>query len=321
MFDQFYTTLESLGIVPVVVLDKVEDAAPLAHALMAAGMKSAEVTFRTACAAECIAAMAEAEPEMCVGAGTVLTVEQVEQARAAGAKFIVSPGYNEDVVKHCIDIDLPVLPGTVTPSEVTAAVNLGLKVTKFFPAAQYGGLNTIKALAAPFVGHRFMPTGGISIKNFSEYLGYDRVRLCGGSWMAKSELIEGEQWDKITALCRQAVGTMLNFTLQHVGLPCGSADAAASTARAICRLFGLEYRQGNTSDFAVPFVECCKAELPGTHGHIAIGTPDVERAEFHLGLQGTEFLEHTRKVDDKGRTKAIYLNQTFAGFAVHLMRK
>ena len=127
MFDQFYTTLESLGIVPVVVLDKVEDAAPLAHALMAAGMKSAEVTFRTACAAECIAAMAEAEPEMCVGAGTVLTVEQVEQARAAGAKFIVSPGYNEAVVKHCIDIDLPVLPGTVTPSEVTAAVNLGLK--------------------------------------------------------------------------------------------------------------------------------------------------------------------------------------------------
>lgn len=147
MFDQFYTTLESLGIVPVVVLDKVEDAAPLAHALMAAGMKSAEVTFRTACAAECIAAMAEAEPEMCVGAGTVLTVEQVEQARAAGAKFIVSPGYNEDVVKHCIDIELPVLPGTVTPSEVTAAENLGLKVTKFFPASQYGGLNTIKALA------------------------------------------------------------------------------------------------------------------------------------------------------------------------------
>ena len=136
--------LEQSGIVPVVVLDKVEDAAPLAHALMSAGMKSAEVTFRTACAAECIAAMAEAEPEMCVGAGTVLTVEQVEQARAAGAKFIVSPGYNEDVVKHCIDIDLPVLPGTVTPSEVTAAENLGLKVTKFFPASQYGGLNTIK---------------------------------------------------------------------------------------------------------------------------------------------------------------------------------
>ena len=240
---------------------------------------------------------------------------------SAGAKFIVSPGYDEDLVSYCLGLGVPVIPGCANASDLGRAVTAGLEMVKFFPAEQAGGLPALKALAPVFPRLSFMPTGGISIKNFSEYLGYDRVRLCGGSWMAKSELIEGEQWDKITALCRQAVGTMLNFTLQHVGLPCGSADAAASTARAICRLFGLEYRQGNTSDFAVPFVECCKAELPGTHGHIAIGTPDVERAEFHLGLQGTEFLEHTRKVDDKGRTKAIYLNQTFAGFAVHLMRK
>ena len=203
MFDQFYTTLESLGIVPVVVLDKVEDAAPLAHALMAAGMKSAEVTFRTACAAECIAAMAKAEPEMCVGAGTVLTVEQVEQARAAGAKFIVSPGYNEDVVKHCIDIDLPVLPGTVTPSEVTAAVNLGLKVTKFFPAAQYGGLNTIKALAAPFVGHRFMPTGGVSTANVEEYLSSSAIIACGGTWMVKPALFADGDFSKVEQIARE----------------------------------------------------------------------------------------------------------------------
>ena len=187
MFDQFYTTLESLGIVPVVVLDKVEDAAPLAHALMAAGMKSAEVTFRTACAAECIAAMAEAEPEMCVGAGTVLTVEQVEQARAAGAKFIVSPGYNEDVVKHCIDIDLPVLPGTVTPS------------------AQYGGLNTIKALAAPFVGHRFMPTGGVSTANVEEYLSSSAIIACGGTWMVKPTLFADDDFSKVEQIAREAM--------------------------------------------------------------------------------------------------------------------
>lgn len=205
MFDQFYTTLESLGIVPVVVLDKVEDAAPLAHALMAAGMKSAEVTFRTACAAECIAAMAEAEPEMCVGAGTVLTVEQVEQARAAGAKFTVSPGYNEDVVKHCIGIDLPVLPGTVTPSEVTAAENLGLKVTKFFPAAQYGGLNTIKALAAPFVGHRFMPTGGVSTANVEEYLSSSAIIACGGTWMVKPALFADGDFSKVEQIAREAM--------------------------------------------------------------------------------------------------------------------
>ena len=196
MFDQFYTTLESLGIVPVVVLDKVEDATPLAHALMAAGMK---------CAAECIAAMAEAEPEMCVGAGTVLTVEQVEQARAAGAKFIVSPGYNEDVVKHCIDIDLPVLPGTVTPSEVTAAENLGLKVTKFFPASQYGGLNTIKALAAPFVGHRFMPTGGVSTANVEEYLSSSAIIACGGTWMVKPALFADGDFSKVEQIAREAM--------------------------------------------------------------------------------------------------------------------
>ena len=192
MFDQFYTTLESLGIVPVVVLDKVEDAAPLAHALMAAGMKSAEVTFRTACAAECIAAMAEAEPEICVGAGTVLTVEQVEQARAAGAKFIVSPGYNEDVVKHCIDIDLPVLPGTVTPSEVTAAENLGLKITKF-------------SLAAPFVGHRFMPTGGVSTANVEEYLSSSAIIACGGTWMVKPALFADGDFSKVEQIAREAM--------------------------------------------------------------------------------------------------------------------
>ena len=149
--------------------------------------------------------MAEAEAEMCVGAGTVLTVEQVEQARTAGAKFIVSPGYNEDVVKHCINIDLPVLPGTVTPSEVTAAENLGLKVTKFFPASQYGGLNTIKALAAPFVGHRFMPTGGVSTANVEEYLNSSAIIACGGTWMVKPALFADGDFSKVEQIAREAM--------------------------------------------------------------------------------------------------------------------
>lgn len=205
MFEQFYDTLESLGIVPVVVLEKVEDAAPLAHALMAAGMKSAEVTFRTDCAAECIEAMAAAEPEMCVGAGTVLNVEQVKRAVAAGSKFIVSPGYNEDVVKYCIAENIPVLPGTVTPSEVTAAVNLGLKVTKFFPAAQYGGLNTINALAAPFVGHRFMPTGGVNTGNVEEYLSSKNIIACGGTWMVKPALFADGDFSQVEQIAREAM--------------------------------------------------------------------------------------------------------------------
>ena len=205
MFETFYEKLEQLGIVPVVVLEKVEDAAPLAHALMAAGMASAEVTFRTACAAECIAAMAEAEPDMCVGAGTVLTVEQVDRAVAAGAQFIVSPGYNEDVVRHCIEIDVPGLPGTVSPSEVTAAANHGLTVTKFFPAAQYGGLSTIKALAAPFVGHRFMPTGGVSTANVEEYLSCPSIIACGGTWMVKPELFADGDFSEVQRIATEAM--------------------------------------------------------------------------------------------------------------------
>lgn len=205
MYEAFYEKLENLGIVPVVVLDKVEDAAPLAHALMAAGMASAEVTFRTACAAECIAAMAVAEPDMCVGAGTVLTPEQVDTAFEAGAQFIVSPGYSEAVVRHCIERGVPVLPGTVTPSEVTAAESLGLRATKFFPAAQYGGLDTIKALAAPFVGHRFMPTGGVSTSNVEEYLSCPSIIACGGTWMVKPAMFADGDFSEVQRVAAEAM--------------------------------------------------------------------------------------------------------------------
>lgn len=205
MFENFYEKLEGLGIVPVVVLEKVEDAAPLAHALMAAGMASAEVTFRTACAAACIKAMAEAEPEMCVGAGTVLNMQQLEEAVAAGAQFIVSPGYNAEIVDECIKRDLPVLPGTVTPTEVTYAENAGLRVTKFFPAAQYGGLDTINALAAPFVGHRFMPTGGVSTGNVEEYLTSPNIIACGGTWMVKPALFADGDFTKVQEVATEAM--------------------------------------------------------------------------------------------------------------------
>lgn len=205
MFEAFYEKLESLAIVPVVVLERVEDAAPLAHALMEAGMPSAEVTFRTPCAADCIRAMSLAEPQMCVGAGTVLNTAQLDEALEAGAQFIVSPGFNEGVVRSCIEHNAPVMPGTVSPTEVTAAVELGLSVTKFFPAAQYGGLTTIKALAAPFVGHRFMPTGGVSTSNVAEYLSCPSVIACGGTWMVKPELFMDGNFSRVTAVGTEAM--------------------------------------------------------------------------------------------------------------------
>lgn len=205
MYEDFYKQLEQLAIVPVVVLEKVEDAVPMADALAAAGMNSAEVTFRTACAAEAIKAMHAARPEMAVGAGTVLSVEQVDEAAAAGASFIVSPGFDADVVRRCIELKLPALPGTVTPTEVTAAEKLGLKVTKFFPAAQYGGLSTIKALCAPFVGHRFMPTGGVNLKNVEEYLASPAIVACGGTWMVKPSLFADGDFSKVTEVAKEAM--------------------------------------------------------------------------------------------------------------------
>lgn len=205
MFESFYKKLEGLGIVPVVVLDDVAQAVPMADALMAAGMCSAEVTFRTDAAADCIRAMREAYPEMAVGAGTVLTVEQVDQAVAAGAEFIVAPNFDPEVVQHCIDIDVPVLPGTVTPSEVGAAEKMGLMVTKFFPAAQYGGLNTIKAICAPFTRHRFMPTGGVSLANVEEYLSCDKIIACGGTWMVKAFMFADGDFSQVQQQAAEAI--------------------------------------------------------------------------------------------------------------------
>lgn len=193
------------GVVPVVVLEDEKDALPLAEALVKGGLPVAEVTFRTAAAEGSIKAMCEAYPEMLVGAGTVLSVEQVDRALKAGARFIVTPGFDEEVVDYCIANNIPVYPGTVTPSEVTKAVKRGLNICKFFPAEQYGGVSTIKALSAPFTTVKFMPTGGVSAKNLKDYLSCSKIVTCGGSWMVKGDLIKAHEFDKIRELTAEAV--------------------------------------------------------------------------------------------------------------------
>lgn len=194
-----------LGVVPVVVLEDAKDAAPLAKALVEGGLPCAEVTFRTAAAEESIRIMASEYPEMFVGAGTVLTIDQVDRAVAAGAKFIVSPGFDPEIVDYCLSKDIPVFPGCITPSEVAQAVKRGLKVVKFFPAEQFGGVATIKAMAAPYVGLKFMPTGGVNAKNLENYLSCDKIVACGGSWMVKGDLVKAGKFDEIKALTEEAV--------------------------------------------------------------------------------------------------------------------
>lgn len=198
-------TIQKMGVVPVVVLNDAKDAAPLAEALVEGGLPCAEVTFRTDAAEESIRIMASEFPEMFVGAGTVLTIDQVDRAVAAGAKFIVSPGFDPEIVDYCLEKDIPVFPGCITPSEVAQAVKRGLKIVKFFPAEQFGGVATIKAMAAPYVGLKFMPTGGVNAKNLESYLSFDRIIACGGSWMVNGALVKEGKFDEIKALTEEAV--------------------------------------------------------------------------------------------------------------------
>ena len=195
---------KKIGIIPVVVLDDAKDAEGLGRALVEGGLPCAEVTFRTAAAEESIRLMSKAFPDMLVGAGTVVTTEQVDRAVAAGAKFIVSPGLNPKVVKYCQEIGIPITPGIQTPTEIEAALELGLTTVKFFPAEPAGGLKMIKAIAAPYVNVNFMPTGGISASNVREYLGYNRIVACGGSWMVKKDLVAAGDFAKITEMVREA---------------------------------------------------------------------------------------------------------------------
>lgn len=203
--DAMIELIEKTGVVPVVVLEDAKDAEPLAKALCEGGLPCAEVTFRTAAAADCIRIMSEKYPEMLVGAGTVLTTEQVDRAVANGAKFIVSPGFDPEIVDYCLEKDIPVFPGVITPSEVAQAVKRGLKVVKFFPAEQFGGVATIKAMAAPYVGLKFMPTGGVNAKNLESYLSFNKIIACGGSWMVKGDLVKAGKFDEIKALTEEAV--------------------------------------------------------------------------------------------------------------------
>lgn len=197
--------IQKIGIVPVVVLNDAKDAAPLAKALCDGGLPCAEVTFRTDAAEESIRIMAEQFPNMLVGAGTVLTTDQVDRAVAAGAKFIVSPGLNPKIVRYCVEKNIPITPGTTNPSDIEQAIECGLEVVKFFPAKQYGGLPAIKALAAPFPSMRFMPTGGVNQENIQEFLSFDKIIAVGGSWMVKDSLIKEGKFDEIERLTAEAV--------------------------------------------------------------------------------------------------------------------
>ena len=252
--------------------------------------------------------------------GRVALRDAEDRAADAGARFLVSPGFHSEVTEYALSKGLLMLPGTATPGEMEQAMALGLDIVKFFPAEQNGGVAKLKALAGPYPNLRWMPTGGINVKNMMDYLSFDRVPFCGGTWMVKKELIQQERWEEITAICREAVKTMLGLELGHIGINDTSPESAERTAEAFAALLGLEHKPGANSDFAGKCVEVLKKPGRGKNGHIAIACSNVDRAEYHLARRGYRFLEETRITDALG-TRVIYLDLELGGFAIHLSRK
>lgn len=316
-----YQKFHDLGIIPVVAINDAKHAVPLARALVAGGLPVAEITFRTDAAEESIKRIAKEVPEVMLGAGTVLTVEQAKRAVAAGANYIISPGIDPKVVGWCVDNKIPVTPGVACPSDIAMALSFGLEVVKFFPAENIGGLPAMKAIAGPYGMIKFIPTGGISAANLNTYLAYDKVLACGGSWMVKSELIAAEKFGEIEKLTREAVLSMLGFGLAHIGINSKDDADALKIAKTLGGLFALPVKEGNSSNFAGTIAEVMKGKGPGTNGHIAIGTNDIERAMAYLRRAGVAFDMASAKGPEGGPLKALYLKEEIAGFAVHLMRR
>lgn len=312
--------LAAAGVVPVVVLDNAADAVPTAKAMVAGGIDVMEITFRTAAAADSIRAVAAEVPEMLVGAGTVLNLEQCKLAVECGAKFIVSPGYDEETVAWCVENGVAVTPGCVTPTEIMAALKHGLKVVKFFPANVYGGLSAIKALSGPFVGLKFIPTGGVNQQNLGEFVSNPSIHAVGGSWVCPKADIAAHNFDKITQLCAEARRGVMGFELAHVGINCESADESLAVCEELEKAFDFEVKTGNSSNFASTGVEVMKSMYLGKNGHLAVRTNKIETAIAELTKRGFAVDMDTAKY--KGdRMVAVYLKNEIGGFAVHLLQK
>ena len=318
MFEEFFKNVHNIGIVPVVKIDDAKKAEALAGALVKGGIPTAEVTFRTDAAEEAIQIMHKAYPEMIVGAGTVLSIENCEKAVAAGAAFIVSPGFDEKIVSWCIDHKIPVCPGVCTPSDIQKAIALGLDVVKFFPAEASGGVNMLKNLGGPFPSLKFMPTGGVNLGNLQSYASASNVISVGGTWMVKDNLINGDKWDEITQISKDAVLALQGFKFRHLGIYSENKDASLSAAARFA-IFGMNAKVGNSSAFMDNEIELCYNQGFGAKGHIAYTCFDVDRSINYLAQFGFTVNEASRASDNKG-TKVVYFNEEVEGFAIHLVR-
>ena len=312
-------TIEKYGVLPVINITCPEKAVLLADALIAGGLPLIEVTLRSDSAFESIAAIKKAHPQMLVGAGTVLSTGTADAAVESGADFVVSPGYDPELVRHCIRIGVAVTPGCTTASEIQDAVKCGVTTVKFFPAEQSGGLKTIGLLSGPFPTVKFLPTGGITFDNLGSYLANDRVIACGGSFMANADMLAAGDFRAIADACTRAVRESLGFRLDHIGINGGSREASLAAARQIASLFGFDTRACSASVFAGEIAECMDTPR-GTHGHIGISTRSIPRAMHYLSVRGVEFDPDAFKYDKRGNITCAYFKDEIAGFAWHIVK-
>lgn len=310
--------ISKIGVVPVVVLDDADKAVSVARALQRGGINCAEVTFRTAAAEESIRNIAKECPDMLLGAGTVLTIDQAKRAINAGAKFIVTPGYNPHVVNYCVSNDIPIVPGCMDTNAIEMALEAGIDTVKFFPAEAAGGLKMMKALAGPYTNLHFIPTGGINKDNLCDYLSFNKIIACGGSWMVKGDLINNGRFDEIEKITADAINQMLSFKVVHVGMNNDDEEEAKAQVKRFNELFGFIENEKTSSIFVSNEIEVCKRRFPGANGHLAIGTINVERAVYYLEKKGVEFDIETAKFKDN-RLSSIYLKESVGGFAIHLV--
>jgi 2-dehydro-3-deoxyphosphogluconate aldolase/(4S)-4-hydroxy-2-oxoglutarate aldolase len=310
-----------IGVVPVVKVQDAEDAVPLGKALLEGDLPLAEITFRTAAAEQAIQNISRNLPEVLVGAGTVLSVEQVKKARAAGASFIVSPGFNPKVVDYCLEQNIAVTPGVNSPTAIEMALERGLKVLKFFPAEASGGLALLKAMAGPYGDVRFIPTGGVNIRNLQSYLTSGLVHACGGTWIAKADMIAEGKFAEITRLAREAVALALGFSFARVGLNEDSEAGLSASARLLSEIFALPLveTQGGRGRklYCGGGIELGAASPPAAAA--VFSTLSMERALAFLERKGVGIIADSL-VKKEGRYVSVSLDRRIGGCELRLVQ-
>ena len=316
-------TIRDLGILPVLTLERADKAVPLAQALTRGGLPAMEITLRTEAAADAIKNVRKALPDFLIGAGSVLTTGQAESAIEAGAQFLVSPGFNPEIIDFCLKKTVPIIPGVNNPTHVEQALGMGLDTVKFFPAEPSGGLAMLKALSGPYPGMHYIPMGSIRPNQLADYLSHDRVLACGAGWVVPQEALESGDFAAITASAEEAVKTVLGFELIHVGINQESGEEAKTTAAQFESLFSFTADENPGSIFlrsrSKSTIEVLKTHFLGEMGHLAIGTRDIRRAMAFLTKKGVGFRPETLNPVN-GVLKTAYLDLEIGGFAVHLLQ-